>query len=266
MRNFLTLIALVVSPGFIAVAADAPVDAGAKWAVHEWGTFTSLQDENGDAVRGINTDDEPVPDFVHRYADFLLLSPTEAPAILSKGPPNCHLDVTMRLETPVLYLHPPASGTTAEGVKVKATFNGGWLTEYFPAAEVTASGVAPGPAGGYGHLTEDTVSTLTWNDLKVGGRWTGPVTDQHVWTAPRAVEAASVQGTNAEAEKFLFYRGVAHLDAPIRVAANSDGNELVLTSQWPRKVAGEPIPVRSLWLVDIQEDGKIAFTRTSSRL
>jgi hypothetical protein len=32
--------------------------------VHEWGTFTSLQDERGTAIGGINTDDEPVPLFV----------------------------------------------------------------------------------------------------------------------------------------------------------------------------------------------------------
>jgi hypothetical protein len=46
----------------------AGMRAGAeeKWAVHEWGTFTALQDESGAAIGGINTDDEPVPPFVHR--------------------------------------------------------------------------------------------------------------------------------------------------------------------------------------------------------
>src|SRR5204863_2540425 len=34
--------------------------------VHEWGTFTSLQNEASQAIGGINTDDEPVPRFVHR--------------------------------------------------------------------------------------------------------------------------------------------------------------------------------------------------------
>src|ERR1039458_980515 len=33
--------------------------------VHEWGTFTSLQDEAGRTLGGINTDDEPVPAFCH---------------------------------------------------------------------------------------------------------------------------------------------------------------------------------------------------------
>ena len=33
--------------------------------VHEWGTFTSLQDEAGRTLGSINTDDEPVPRFCH---------------------------------------------------------------------------------------------------------------------------------------------------------------------------------------------------------
>ena len=74
---------------------------------HEWGTFTSLQNERGEAIGGINTDDEPVPDFVHRLGYNLLLRPTEMPAIFFKGViRRCHPDVTMRLETPVLYFHP----------------------------------------------------------------------------------------------------------------------------------------------------------------
>ncbi len=34
--------------------------AQSQWTVHEWGTFTSLQDEQGEAIGGINTDDEAV--------------------------------------------------------------------------------------------------------------------------------------------------------------------------------------------------------------
>ena len=264
MRNSLALIAIAVFTAMAAVAADAPSGTGAKWTIHEWGTFTSLQDESGNAVGGINTDDEPVPKFVHRYADFVLLTPTQVPAIFFQGAPSCHPEVTMRLETPVLYFHPPASQPKAEGVNVKATFRGGWLTEYFPAADATAPGVQQGSSGGFGHLTAKTVSTLLWKDLQVGGTWAGPATDQHVWTAPRAVDAASVLGMGNEAEKFLFYRGVAHIDAPIRVVQESGGTQLVLKSQWSPAVQDKAIKIRSLWLVDIREDGKIAFSSVPS--
>src|SRR5438876_6611240 len=85
-------------------------NAEQKWVVHEWGTFTSLQNEAGEAIGGINTDDEPVPGFVHRLADFrLLLQPTEVPNNFFQGAPSCHPDVTMRMETPIIYFHPPAS-------------------------------------------------------------------------------------------------------------------------------------------------------------
>ena len=83
-------------------AAPAPL------AIHEWGTFTSLQDEQGKAVGGINTDDEPVPKFVHRLTSWLRLSATDIPNQFYQGTPACHPDVTMRLETPVLYFHVPA--------------------------------------------------------------------------------------------------------------------------------------------------------------
>ena len=39
--------------------------ASAELIVHEWGTFTSLHDEAGRTIDGINTDDEPLPPFVH---------------------------------------------------------------------------------------------------------------------------------------------------------------------------------------------------------
>jgi hypothetical protein len=84
--------------------------AGEELVVHEWGTFTTLQDEDGAPISGINTDDEPVPDFVHRLAGGFFLSPSEAPPAFFQGAPRCHPDVTMRLETPVLYFYPSAGG------------------------------------------------------------------------------------------------------------------------------------------------------------
>jgi hypothetical protein len=137
--------------------------------VHEWGTFTSLQNEAGEPIGGINTDDEPVPQFVHRLTEWLLLSPTEVPASFFQGAPSCHPDVTLRLETPVLYFHLPGSWTHIPDVSVSARFRGGWLTEFYPNALADAPGVSKDP-GGFGPLRTDTVSSLTWKNLDVGGR------------------------------------------------------------------------------------------------
>ncbi len=92
--------------------------------VHEWGTFTSLQAEDGRALGGINTDDEPVPAFVHDIARGLLLPASEAPPTFSQGAPSAHPDVTMRLETPVIYFHGLAS--ERRPIEVKVAFRGGW--------------------------------------------------------------------------------------------------------------------------------------------
>ncbi len=233
--------------------------SAAPLVVHEWGTFTSLQDESGKAIGGINTDDEPVPKFVHRLAEFLLLRPTELPPIFFQGAPSCHPDVTMRLETPVLYFHLPEREPRAQGVSVQTSFRGGWLTEFYPDAEVSAPGVKTNGTE-FGPLRSSTVSTLAWNNLDVGGDGAGPLTDQHVWTSPRAVKAAGVRTPKGEAEKFLFYRGVAHLDAPIAVRRDEKNGTLKLYSQCAGEIAHpQGLKVKSLWLVDIQPNGNVAF-------
>jgi hypothetical protein len=51
-----------------------------------------MQDEHGDAIGGINTDDEPVPYFVHDIARTLLLPATEVSAAFeSKSVARCHV-------------------------------------------------------------------------------------------------------------------------------------------------------------------------------
>lgn len=250
----------------MASAADYSVTK-ANWVIHEWGTFTSLQDEDGRTIGGINTDDEPVPKFVHRLSDWILVTPTQVPVTFFQGAPHCHPDVTMRLETPVIYFHPPP-GATNEKINVKVKFNGGWLTEFYPRAETNPEALdgdgsnviqpgGNGPSWQFGHLTGDTISYLDWQNLKVGGDAIGPATDYHVWNAPRNVQAASVETVLGETEKFLFYRGVAHIDAPLRISRN--GEKLLFRSQLEGDLSAARLPVTFLWLVDIQPDGEIAF-------
>jgi hypothetical protein len=95
--------------------------------------------------------------------------------------------------------------------------------------------------------------------LQIGGDW--PVTDTiaHVWTSPRAVESAGIHTTNGESEKFLFYRGVANLNAPLQVSRNAQSGELLFKSQLEGLPGSEPLPIQSLWLVDIQPGRQIAF-------
>src|SRR3954465_1974341 len=104
----------------------AEQQSGRSLIIHEWGTFTSLQNNNGEAIGGINSDDEPVPRFVHRLG-YLFLLGTEVPPSFAQGAPHCHPDVTMRLETPVIYFHPPVGKPLDKSFDLSATFKGGWL-------------------------------------------------------------------------------------------------------------------------------------------
>jgi hypothetical protein len=250
--------ALGLTCGIVVSLFTAAASGEEKWAIHEWGTFTSLQNEQGEAIGGINTDDEPVPKFVHRLADFLLLRPTELPATFFQGAPRCHPDVTMRLETPVIYFNPPKSEKKIYTADVEVKFRGGWLTEFFPDAIPDAPGLKNG-WDGFPHLLSSTESKLVWNDLKIGGDWPLTNTAEHVWTSPRAVHAASVQTSNGESEKFLFYRGVANINAPLKVSRDAPSGELLFRSQLEDLRSAKPLKIPAIWLVDIQQGGKIAF-------
>ena len=64
-------------PSLLALVAVlySPLQAAGPVIVHEWGTFTSLQDENGKALGGINVDDEPAPYFVYFAGRIPVLAP-----------------------------------------------------------------------------------------------------------------------------------------------------------------------------------------------
>src|SRR3954465_11482275 len=96
LRNLLIPLFAVLLLATSARAADL--------VVHEWGTFTSFQDEKGSAFTGINAEDEPLPDFCHKIR---WSGAVESSGLASKAASRGHPDITMRLETPVIYFHPP---------------------------------------------------------------------------------------------------------------------------------------------------------------
>lgn len=248
--------------------------------VHEWGTFTWLEAENGEFLGGINTDDEPVPEFVHRLCPHLLLQvdPPNPQALMMQGLPSDHPDVTMRMETPVIYFYPP-KGWKPQPVDVHVEFNGGWMTEFYPAAVANAPGLdAQNPSRIYpedwdpakegtsnvGYLTYMTRGKLSWNGLALNAPGTGPKTDSKVWLAPRGVKSAMITNDMGETEKFLFYRGVAHADAGLNITRDKTGDSLEIR-MWRAMVAtnggaeADAFRVPAAWLVDVRPDGACAF-------
>jgi len=233
-------------------------NTGDRLVIHEWGTFTSLQDESGHSVVGVNTDDEAVPAFVHRISD-LVPRPSELAPAYSKGVPRTHRQVRMRLETPVLYFYPPAAVRQPLHANVQVGFRGGWLTEYYPQARVGAPGLKKGNFK-FAGLTPKSMGTLEWNDLTIGGEYPLPETDAQVWLAPRRVRAATVKAPGGEAEKYLFYRGVGNLPAPLTVTRTEDNDGIVIREDLDRDLGlRAPLSIRALWVVHVREDGSVAF-------
>ena len=227
--------------------------------VHEWGTFTTLQNEQGRELNAINIDDEPVPEFVHNLSP-RLLSPTfltDYQRTRMKGLPRRHPHVSMRLETPVVYFYPPADTPEPLVVDVSVRFRGGWLTEFYPDARADAPGLGRG--FDFGELERSTVSSLRWDRLRVGTEGRGPETSAHVWTTPRLDEAAAVTTAAGQSEGYLFYRGVANQRAPLRVVTDGDTGRASLHANFGElSVLGE-VRVRGAWLVDVDDAGLVAY-------
>jgi hypothetical protein len=241
-------LATVAMPIAYAQAADL--------VVHEWGTFTSFQDADGRTIAGLNVDDEPVPKFVHRLKDMPIFTVKSPPANWSQGAPMCHADVTMRLETPVLYFYPQAGFDTTRAIDVSASFVGGWLTEFFPQAAAEASKFP-------GTLDSASRSKLSWAGLRLVPEtkgWESRVvqTDERVWLAPRRVGSAIVVDRDQHAEKYLFYRGVGHLDAPLVVRQQTRS----LTMSLRDGSMLDRLP--AVWVVQVTPDGRVQYTSTKS--
>jgi hypothetical protein len=236
---------------------------GDRFLAHEWGTFTTLQDEQGKELHGINIDDEPVPEFVHNLSPFLLSKPLLSSRhweYKQKAAPRHHPFVTMRLETPVIYFYPPQGILEAMTVDVYVQFKGGWLTEFYPQATPHADGLKEGVFD-FGELKPESVGSLTWTDLQVGNEVEGPKTDEHVWLAPRQVaSAAGITNQEGESEKYLFYRGVGCQKAPLRVTLDRRQGRIAIHSQMSPALIGEQkAEFATLWVTHVRADGKSAF-------
>jgi hypothetical protein len=268
MRTHPRTVALFIAAFTVAitqwsVASPAgPAPCGEGLVVHEWGTFTVLQDEQGKPVGGINTDDEPLPDFVHNLNNQLNGPASPLPPVYFKGVPRNHPDVFTRLETPVIYFHPPGGKEMTLDVEVR--FPAGWLTQFFPDAQVTADNHDK-DGFQFGPLTYKSSGTLSWKDLRVGGTAEGPRTDVPAWLAPRRVDAASVTTPKGETERYLFYRGVGRIDAPLSIARTADGASLQVRGRLGNAIQTTPgMKIGPLWLVDARADGTSAFREIES--
>jgi hypothetical protein len=172
--------------------------------VHEWGTFTSINNKDGQAMtwRPLIVESD-LPSFVHS------LDHGQSWRGL-RYRTKSSMSVRVRMETPVLYFysHDEIDAT------VKVGFPGGQITEWYPQAHSTTDGIDWGQI----KIIHPSARTLVPTDIKQNHYFAARNTDADV------VEVSGEQQT--EREKFLFYRGVGNFALPIAPAVR--GNEVTI--------------------------------------
>jgi hypothetical protein len=187
-------------------AQSANIDPGLT--AHEWGTFTSIAGETGQAVEWLPLNPPgDLPSFVERF----------------RGPGfKVGLGGTIRMETPVLYFYSTHDTT----VDVSVSFFHGLITEWYP------------------HATRIEPSSLLNNVLLLQQQSSGSISWKSVSVQPSADPAFpreaqsnryyAARNTNSsalrlatqsgdETEKFLFYRGVSLASAPLSALVLPNG-------------------------------------------
>lgn len=253
--------------GVVLIAAGPALPA--DLVVHEWGTITTVHAADGTPAGGLNKIDDAdvLPDFVHRYEP--QTTKQKPDRILGKLPniPG-RPDVTMRLETPVIYFHPPPNKPFTDPIDIKVRFRGGVINEFFPDAKAAVwldqgriqdkvrEGVISEWNGDV--LNNYVVGGLQWKGLRLHDTVVAPLTRSEIWLAPREVNSVSVFNPEAgEGEQYLFYRGVAHLDALLATKTTRGAVALSTPANLAWLEASAVIP--NVWLADVREDGVIAF-------
>jgi hypothetical protein len=256
------LIALALVLGGAAAAQDL--------VVHEWGTITTVHAADGKPAGGLNRIDESevLPKFVHGFEPEHTRHDPAKRFAKGTGIPG-RPDVTMRLETPVVYFHPPAGGF-AKPFDVTVRFRGGLINEFFPNAvasvsvdqeRITDKMIARAiPTAWTGDLLNNyVIGKLVWKGVMLHDTVVAPLTNDPVWLAPREVQAASVFVPDVgEGERYLFYRGVAHLDALVQTKVSAGSVKLSAPAllTW---LDAPTLAIPKVWLADIRADGAIAF-------
>jgi hypothetical protein len=188
---------------------------------HEWGTFTSIAGEQGQAVEwSPQTGSTDLPEFVEhlRTPQFKL-----------------GLRGTVRMETPVLYFY----DSREEAVSVKVSFEHGLITEWYP----HASRVEPsGSLRDVSRYQPEAGGSIAWETVTTSPslRTTFPRenTDNHYYAA-RATSATPLRvktPRGEQQEKFLFYRGVGAFAPPIS-ATLTPGGKLVVENHGAEEIS-----------------------------
>lgn len=252
--------------------------------VHEWGTFTSVAGSDGILLAGLQREEEVLPRFVHSHFGFengqsvsreklaSVMKTHGYPAFTtqSKGMGRRPVTgVTVKMETPVIYFH----SNTAFRAKVNVGFNGGTISQWYPARSGGETLPEPHPATDpINHPVPAEQWKIDFSTPYRGGiEWDVEVLspaesrttrvfkplDTVNWLRARIPEANTLRTDSQETENYLFYRGIGNFTPGLRSSISVD-EVLHLENQ-----TGGDIPYL---LVFQQNAGRVSWRASGSGL
>ena len=200
------LAVVAVGAGAAVVPRALGTTSGSSLTVHEWGTFTSIAGQDGQAVEWRPlTGPSDLPCFV------TTLNPNSIKVLPQGGIPG--LKALVRMETPVLYFYSPDAMTA----RVSVAFPQGLFSEWYPQAAVSMVPLVN---------TSQWRWQINWPNVEItpGAKEEFPIEpgESHYYAA-RDTDAAPVS-VGKQQEKFLFYRGIASFAPPITATIARDGS------------------------------------------
>jgi hypothetical protein len=231
-RRFAAILLILTSAALLSVvtiyASRNDVVKPINLTVHEWGTFTSVAGPDGKAAQWLPlAGPTDLPCFVNYFQNRLYKS--IGPVVANTPRLNTQLNVDynkarsellgpIRMETPVLYFYSDKPQT----VDVRVAFPKGFITEWYPPANVNQTAVRTGVLPS----SANTGATIVWKNVEIlpgidNRKFPMEASPSHYYAA-RETDATPVR-VLGKAEKFLFYRGVGGFPVPINVTVTESG-------------------------------------------
>ena len=184
------------------------VDVDSGLIAHEWGTFTSIAGETGQAVEWLPLNSpSDLPNFVEHFRGTGF---------------KVGLGGTIRMETPVLYFYSTRDTT----VDVSVSFFHGLITEWYPRATHIEP---PSSLENVALFQQQSSGSISWKAVRVQPSaslvFPQEARPSHYYAA-RDVASSPLRVTTKngnENEKFLFYRGVSVAPAPLSALVLPNG-------------------------------------------
>jgi hypothetical protein len=222
-----------------ALLLSAATASASPYALHEWGTFTTVAGSDGVLLAGLEREEAPLPLFTYSHFGLENGNPPRGlqevtrrhgamPAfMMMKGVGRPVAGVTVKMETPVIYFH----SDKAFDVSVKVGFAGGTISQWYP--ERTGGEILPVPPAP-AKIDDWTLDfSKPWQgSIEWQGRVLSPAESRAAilfkpgeslhWMRPRVPEANAIRMPNGETEGFLFYRGIGAFDPGLTTTVGGD--------------------------------------------